>query len=114
MQFTPIDLTNAVLELRNDIYEQYKITLNMEYDDMDNGIIIDTLEKRKPKNDAAGAFAMWKVTSFADKHGLDIDLIASESYGTELGKLIKFYEGFGFRKVDDYPGGDIWMKRDAQ
>jgi hypothetical protein len=49
-----------------------------------------------------GTKGMNELISFADKHNLPTWLLASSNYGSDLDRLIKFYERFGFVYFRDY------------
>ncbi len=71
---------------------------------LDDSIILMDLKKRNSK--FSGTDVMLKICDFADKNNLKIKLVASPNYGTEIEKLIKFYNKFNFSIVGDYfPNG---------
>ena len=49
-----------------------------------------------------GTKGMNELISFADKNNLPTWLLASSNYGSDLDRLVKFYERFGFVYVGDY------------
>jgi hypothetical protein len=49
-----------------------------------------------------GTKGMNELISFADKHNLPTWLLASSNYGSDLDRLVKFYERFGFVYVGEY------------
>jgi len=49
-----------------------------------------------------GTKGMNELISFADKNNLPTWLLASSNYGSDLDRLVKFYEKFGFVYVGDY------------
>ena len=49
-----------------------------------------------------GTKGMMELISFADKHKLPTWLLASSSYGSDLDRLVKFYERFGFIYVGEH------------
>jgi len=50
-----------------------------------------------------------KILEFADKYQLDVDLMASPVEGYPLENLIKYYERFGFRYIND--GYDTMIRK---
>lgn len=59
-----------------------------------------------------GTKGMKELISFADKHNLPTWLLASSNYGSDLDRLIRFYERFGFVYVRDYSyiGKEMYRK----
>jgi hypothetical protein len=108
------EIQDDVINLAADIYEKYKITMWMEYDDWEKQLVIDKIEKRDKQKDSRGYWALKEVVKFADDNHIKINIIASPSYGTSLDKLLDLYQSFGFKKVGDIPGGDVLMIREPK
>ena len=49
-----------------------------------------------------GTKGMNELISFGDKHNLPTWLLASSAYGSDINRLVEFYERFGFVYVRDY------------
>ena len=58
--------------------------------------------KSLKNNPGLGTKGMNELISFADKNNLPTWLLASSNYGSDLDRLVKFYERFGFVYVGDY------------
>ena len=71
-------------------------------------IILHDIKSIKPGMCRKG---MQELINFADTHKLDIWLLASPSFGSDLDRLIKFYESFGFINLGEYHKG-YEMKRE--
>jgi len=49
----------------------------------------------------SGTVLFEKITKFADKNNLEIKLRASDFYGSDTNRLIKFYKKFNFEETND-------------
>jgi hypothetical protein len=116
MKFNTVNMYDELVNLAADIFETYGVTLRLEWDDYDNYIVLDRIEKRPSikSSPVAGFEAMREVIKFADKNEVGIKLIASASYGTPLDKLLPFYKHFGFKIGAKHPSDDVNMIRPPQ
>ena len=70
--------------------------------------------KSLKKTPGLGTKGMMELISFADKHGLTTWLLASSNYGSDLDRLVKFYEKFGFVYKGEYFNIGKEMYRDPK
>ena len=93
-QFNELD--NSLQSLSDSFYEK-GFLVNMYI--KDDSIILMDFKKRD--SNLSGTDVMLKITEFADKHNLNIKLVASPVY-MDLDKVINFYKKFGFQIIGDY------------
>ena len=101
-------------ELQNNLYD---ITDRLLKDGVlvkayvhENGTIILMVLKSAQKG--MGTKGMEALSKFADTHNLPIMTVASTAYGSDIERLSKFYNRFGFKYVKDMPGlNGVEMRR---
>ena len=77
----------------------------------ENGTII--LMDLKSEHKGMGTKSMILLSKFADTYNLPIMTVASSTYGSDIDRLCKFYNRFGFEYVKDMPGlNGVEMRRD--
>ena len=77
----------------------------------ENGTII--LMDLKSEHKGMGTKGMMLLSKFADTYNLPITTVASSTYGSDIERLCKFYNRFGFEYVKDMPGlNGVEMRRD--
>ena len=77
----------------------------------ENGTII--LSDLKSEHKGMGTKGMILLSKFADTYNLPIMTVASSTYGSDIERLCKFYNRFGFEYVKDMPGlNGVEMRRD--
>lgn len=77
----------------------------------ENGTII--LMDLKSEHKGMGTKGIILLSKFADTYNLPIMTVASSTYGSEIDRLCKFYNRFGFEYVKDMPGlNGVEMRRD--
>lgn len=108
------DIQDDVINLAADIYEKYNVLFWIEYIEQQQSLFIENIKNRNPKKNSNGYWAIREIIIFADENHIKINLIASESYGTPLYKLLDLYESFGFKKIRYIPGGDVLMVREPK
>ena len=77
----------------------------------ENGTII--LMDLKSEHKGMGTKGITLLSKFADTYNLPIMTVASSTYGSDIDRLCKFYNRFGFEYVKDMPGlNGVEMRRD--
>ena len=77
----------------------------------ENGTII--LMDLKSEHKGMGTKSMILLSKFADTYNLPIMTVASSTYGSDIDRLCKLYNRFGFEYVKDMPGlNGVEMRRD--
>jgi hypothetical protein len=77
----------------------------------ENGTII--LMDLKSEHKGMGTKGIISLSKFADTYNLPIMTVASSTYGSDIDRLRKFYNRFGFEYVKDMPGlNGVEMRRD--
>ena len=77
----------------------------------ENGTII--LMDLKSEHKGMGTKGIILLSKFADTYNLPIMTVASSTYGSDIDRLCKFYNRFGFEYVKDMPGlNGVEMRRD--
>ena len=110
------------MELTQDILKQYCLYLkNVKYtgivqdiklehctdiDDDDNliegdhHILLRLIRIRKPmRNKGFGSIVLKDIINFAENYNVRIILYVSEKYGSNISRLYRFYEKFGFIRI---------------
>lgn len=109
------------MELTQDILKQYCLSLknikfkgivqdvklehctDIDEDNLiegDHYVLLRLIRIRKPmRNKGFGSIVLKDVINFLDNYNVRIVLYASEKYGSDITRLYKFYEKFGFVKV---------------
>lgn len=92
------ELQNKWYEISDDFYKNDVLVKAYIHE---NGEII--LQELKSGKAGMGTKAMKELSKFADTYNLPIMTVASASYGSDIDRLIKFYNSFGFVYVKDMP-----------
>lgn len=92
--------------------EGVKVVISFIENHIEKGKLVIILHDIKSIKPGMGKKGMYELTNFADTHKLDIYLIASPSYGSDLDRLVKFYEKFGFINMGKYSNMGYEMKRE--
>jgi hypothetical protein len=113
--FESVSSKLPVEELQNKLYDITDILLQ---DDVlvkayihENGTII--LMDLKSSHKGMGTKGLEALSKFADTYNLPIMTVASSTYGSDIERLCKFYNRFGFIYVQDMPSlNGVEMRRD--
>lgn len=104
---TKIALKEFASYLKNVQYKNVLRVIKLEYcTDDDNNVYIHLniiKIKKASQNQGYGSLIMSDIIRFANKHNVRIELYASIIFGSEISRLYKFYERFGFVKVVNDP-----------
>lgn len=90
------------LYFNNIVVVQASVKLQQD-DKIKTGLYINLFKLRSMTNEpGAGKKGMNALIQFADEHNLPIKLTASPYMGSDIDRLTKFYESFGFEVVEEF------------
>lgn len=108
VQFIKDNLQNKLYYLTDDLLKDGVLVKAYIHE---NGTII--LMDLKSKHKGMGTKGMLLLSKFADTYNLPIMTVASSTYGSNIDRLCKFYNRFGFEYVKDITGlNGIEMRRE--
>ncbi len=88
--------------------EGVSIKINLAKKDNKLSIILMDI---KSSISGMGTKGMLELLKFADENKLNIWLLTSSNYGSDMDRLVEFYERFGFTKVNKHYSGGYEMVR---
>lgn len=103
MTLTKIELKEFATGLKKIKYQNVLHEVKLEYCKDDDGTVyinVNTIKIKKAERcKGYGNIIMQDIIRFANSHNVRIELYASIIFGSEICRLIKFYEKLGFVKV---------------
>lgn len=94
----PLMLNFTPETLQNWLREKYGIMVQLEQDDNGFVVVDNLIVAKKDRKRGVGTEAMGVIIQVADKHGWDLALTPSDSFGSTFNRLEAFYRRFGFTK----------------
>ena len=76
--------------------------------------LVSIVIKTEFRNQGIGKEIMNKIIKYAEAHNMNIKLWATDIFGTPIDQIIKFYEKFGFKKIDEDNNMILTIKNKSQ
>ena len=84
----------------------------LSYDKFTDSVVLSKIViDKKLRGKGIGSAVMKRITDFADSNGMKVVLTPSSDFGGSVGRLKRFYKGFGFRNYRGYEHRET-MERD--
>ena len=98
------DLTDELYKITDELYFNKVAIVQASVKVSESGELYITLLKLTSMNDrpGSGKLGMSALVKFADENNLPIKLIASSYMGSDLDRLTRFYEDFGFKVIEEF------------